>query len=62
MSSDNRTPRWEPTWRNIGTGGNVTFRCCDCELPKPTLGRKRTQIGWRCAVCVKAKEAKKVQA
>lgn len=62
MSSDDRLPRWEPGWRNVGTGGFVTFRCCDCALPRETLGRKRTQTGWRCASCVRKRDAQKAQA
>jgi hypothetical protein len=62
MSSDDRTPRWVPGWRSVGHGSSVTFRCCDCEQARQPLGRKRTLTGWRCALCVRAKDAQKVQA
>ena len=62
MSSNDRTPRWEPTWRQLGAGHSVTFRCCDCGLPRGTLGRKKTATGWRCVHCVRIKDAQKAAA
>ena len=35
-----------------------SFRCGECGRHRATKGRKKTAVGWRCAGCHQARDAK----
>ncbi len=46
-------------YRPAGVGLTLTFRCADCAVPKPVLGRKLKRVRglrqWVCAGCAGGK-------
>lgn len=58
MSSDDNARQGSRGFVAAGVGMYISFRCDGCKTNRPTLGRKRTRIGWACSHCVRAKAEK----
>ena len=63
MSSDDSKRQGSQGFVQSGVGHACGYQCDYCRRRTTRVeGRRRTRLGWMCALCVRAKDAQKVSA